>query len=86
MAAANPNPEIDNLWRTVMAMHRPMSTTMTIVRIQALDLINFIREREGRFDEFNQTVNCSLLEVYYDLYLLLIFFVNFGMMLVSSIS
>ncbi|KAL7609227.1 hypothetical protein Lser_V15G12017 [Lactuca serriola] len=32
------------------------------VRIQALDLIHFITKREGRFDEFNQTVNCSLLE------------------------
>ncbi|CAI9301496.1 unnamed protein product [Lactuca saligna] len=62
MAAANPNPKIANLWRTVMAIHRPMPTTMTTIRIQALDLIHFIREREGRFDEFNQAVNFSLLE------------------------
>ncbi|KAL7603393.1 hypothetical protein Lser_V15G19967 [Lactuca serriola] len=61
-AAANPNPEIANLCRTVMAIHRPMPTTMMIFRIQALDLIHFIRERQGRFDEFNQTINCSFLE------------------------
>ncbi|CAI9275581.1 unnamed protein product [Lactuca saligna] len=52
-----------NLWQTVMAIHRPMPKTMAMVGIQAFDLIHFIREREGRFDEFNQTVNCSLLEI-----------------------
>ncbi|CAI9278341.1 unnamed protein product [Lactuca saligna] len=51
-----------NLWRTVMAIHRPMPTTMATIGIQAFDLIHFIREREGIFYEFNQTVNCSLLE------------------------